>query len=137
MNENLPKDESPKEPRKAKPKNNKEFLVKFRVDAQELKQMKEAAASYQSVSHFARFSCLKPDKKDKILSKELDKKLEILIRELNALGKNINQVARYVNFLEASGISYAPAIERFNHEILKYTATQIRIESYLKQLMKA
>lgn len=67
----------------------------------------------------------------------MDKKLENLIKEVNAVGKNINQVARYVNFLELNGIQHVPSIDRFNHEILAYTALQIRIEAYFKQLLKA
>jgi hypothetical protein len=137
MIENQPKDKTPKEPRKAKPKNNKDFLVKFRVDEKELKQLKEAAMSYKSVSEFTRFSCLKPEKKSKLSSKELEKKLEKLIQEVNAIGKNINQAARYVNFLESGDIKHVPSIDRFNREISNYTALQIRIEGYLKQLLKS
>jgi uncharacterized protein (DUF1778 family) len=125
------------EPKKEKKKNNKETVVRLRVDENELKRLKEAAAHHKNISDFIRFSCLKPEKKNIISSKEMDKKLENLTKEMNAVGKNINQIARYVNFLELTGIPYAPAIDRFNHEILAYTALQIRIEAYYKQLLKA
>jgi hypothetical protein len=128
---------APQEPKKEKKKNNKETIVRLRVDENELKKLKEAAENHKSISDFIRFSCLKQDKKSNISSKEMDKKLENLIREVNYVGKNINQVARYVNFLEQNGIQYVPSIDRFNHEILVYTALQIKIEAYFKQLMKA
>lgn len=129
--------EVPKELKKVKKKNNKESIVKIRADEEELKLLKEGAKNFKSVSDFIRFSCLKQEKKGNISSKEMDKKLENLIKEVNAVGKNINQVARYVNFLELNGIQHVPSIDRFNHEILAYTALQIRIEAYFKQLLKA
>lgn len=129
--------EASKEPKRKKRKNNKESFVKIRVSQEELKQLKEAAERFKSISDFIRFSCLKPEKKGIVSSKEMDRKLESLIQEVNAVGKNINQVARYVNFLELNGIQYVPSIDRFNHETLAYTALQIKIEAYFKQLMKA
>jgi hypothetical protein len=62
--------------------------------------------------------------------------LEELMKEINAVGRNINQGVRHVNFLEDNGISYTPSIERFNHKLLAYTAAQIRVEKLLKQVLK-
>jgi hypothetical protein len=62
--------------------------------------------------------------------------LEELMKEINAVGRNINQGVRHVNFLEDNGISYTPSIERFNHEIIGYIANQIKTEALLKQILK-
>jgi hypothetical protein len=119
-----------------KRKKNKELIIKVRVNEEELKLIKEYAESYKSISDFIRFCCLKQNKKDRGISRKMEAGVETLIKEVNAVGKNVNQVARYVNFLEDNGITYAPSIERFNHEILAYTAAQIKIETLLKQVLK-
>jgi hypothetical protein len=62
--------------------------------------------------------------------------LEELMKEINAVGRNINQGVRYVNLLEDNGGTYSPSIERFNHKLLAYTAAQIRVEKLLKQVLK-
>lgn len=119
-----------------KPNKNKEHIIKFRLSADELEQLKTYAEGYKSLSDFIRYSCLKQSGQNVQVSKNVANKVETLIKEVNVVGKNINQVARYVNFLEDNNIAYTPSIERFNQEITRYTATQIKIETLLKQILK-
>jgi predicted thioredoxin/glutaredoxin len=122
-----------------KKKSNKDYLVKVRVTEEEHLELEKASEEYESLSAFVRQSWINQiqnNKKKTVLSQKVEKQVINLIREVNAVGKNINQVARYVNFLEGNGIVYAPAIERFNQNILAYTDTQIKIENLLKQILK-
>lgn len=125
---------NPKQP--TKNKKNKEHFIKFRVNEEEMEMLKTYSEGHKSISDFIRYCCLKQAKKNANVSKKVEDRVEALIKEVNAVGKNINQVARYVNFLEDNGISYAPSIERFNSEIGNYTAKQIKIETLLKQILK-
>jgi hypothetical protein len=53
--------------------------------------------------------------------------------EMNAIGKNINQVERYTNFLLENKV-VSENINRFNSEIIKYTALQMSFEKLLKKI---
>lgn len=119
-----------------KPKKNKEHILKFRLSDEELEMLKAHAEGHKSLSDFIRYCCLKQVNKNANISKKVEDRVEALTKEVNAVGKNINQIARYVNFLEDNDIVYAPSIERFNHEITRYTANQIKIETLLKQILK-
>ena len=50
--------------KETKIKKNKELAVKIRVDEEELRQLKESAKDYKSVSDFIRFCFLKKNKKN-------------------------------------------------------------------------
>jgi hypothetical protein len=131
--------ENPSHAGREKKKSNKDYLVKVRVTEEEHLELEEASEEYESLSAFVRQSWINQiqnNKKKTLLSQKVEKQVINLIQEVNAVGKNINQVARYVNFLEGNGIVYAPAIERFNQNILTYIDTQIKIENLLKQILK-
>ena len=68
-------------------------------------------------------------------TKELVNLLKQLTNEMNSIGKNINQVARYTNFLQEHKI-ISEALNRFNTEIIKYTSLQIKFEKLLKSIFK-
>jgi hypothetical protein len=128
--------ETDSETKGLKRKKNKELIIKVRVNEEELQSIKEHAEGYKSISDFVRFCCLERNKKDTVISRKMEANVEGLMKEVNAVGRNVNQVARYVNFLEDNGVTYAPSIDRFNYEILAYTAAQIKIEKLLKQVLK-
>jgi hypothetical protein len=52
---------------------------------------------------------------------------------MNAVGENINQAAKYTNFLLENRISF-DSIDRFNTNIIKYTAMQMKFEQLLKKV---
>jgi hypothetical protein len=61
--------------------------------------------------------------------------MKSLTNEMNAVGKNINRAAIYTNFLLEHRISF-DSIDRFNTNIIKYTAIQMKFKNVLKNIFK-
>ena len=118
------------------PKQNREKKTRrihMVVTESEYKQFLEYAQEHKNVSDYIRECCLVKNKKSFEKTKEVKKLLKNLSFEMNAVGTNINQIARYTNFLLENKITF-DSINRFNTAILQYTAIQIRFEKLLKKI---
>ena len=61
--------------------------------------------------------------------------LKQLTNEMTTIGKNVNQVARYANFLLENKMAL-DCLHSFNKEIIKYTKSQVRFEKLLKDIFR-
>ncbi len=114
-------------------KDKKSKRIHLVVTESEYQQILTYSSEFKTVSDYIRESCLDNKKKPFEKTKELTETMESLTNEMNAVGKNINQVARYTNFLLEHRINF-DSIDRFNSNIIKYTAMQMRFEQLLKKV---
>ena len=115
---------------------NRDARIEIRVTKEEMERLKFLSKDFRNVSDYLRHCGLSDKDRKFRMTDEVKKALQELKKEVNSIGVNVNQIARYINFLEDNGIIHAPAIERFNSLIIKYTALQLRIEGRLKQFFK-
>lgn len=114
-------------------KEKKSRRIHIVVTESEYERLLEYGKDFKTVSDYIRNSCLEQNKKRFEKTKEITNLLTQLTCEMNAIGKNINQVARYTNFLLENKV-VSENINRFNSEIIKYTALQMSFEKLLKKI---
>ena len=115
---------------------NRDARIEIRVTKEEMERLKFLSKDFRNVSDYLRHCSLSDKDRKFRMTDEVKKAFQELKKEVNSIGVNVNQIARYINFLEDNGIVHAPAIERFNNLIIKYTTLQLRIEGRLKQFFK-
>lgn len=116
-------------------KENKTRRVHIVVSESEYEQLLEYAKEFKTVSNYIRFSCLEKSEKSFITTKELITMLKQMTNEMTTIGKNVNQVARYANFLLENKMAL-DCLHSFNKEIIKYTESQVRFEKLLKDIFR-
>lgn len=116
-----------------KVKEKKSRRIQIVVTESEYERLLEYGKDFKTVSDFIRNSCLEQNKKRFEKTKEMTNLLIQLTNEMNAIDKSINQVARYINFLLENKV-VSDNINRFNSEIIKYTALQMSFEKLLKKI---
>jgi hypothetical protein len=114
-------------------KDKKSKRIHLVVTESEYQQILEYSLEFKTVSDYIRESCLENKHKPFDKTKELTKTMKSLTNEMNAVGENINQAAKYTNFLLENRISF-DSIDRFNTNIIKYTAMQMKFEQLLKKV---
>jgi hypothetical protein len=114
-------------------KEKKSKRIHLVVTESEYQQILEYSSEFKTVSDYIRESCLDSRHKSFEHTKELTKTMKSLTNEMNAVGKNINQAAKYTNFLLEHHINF-DSIDRFNVNIIKYTAIQMKFEQLLKNI---
>jgi hypothetical protein len=105
------------------------------VTESEYQQILSYSSEFKTVSDYIRESCLFNNERPFNKTKELTKTMKSLTYEMKAVGKNINQAARYTNFLLEHRLSF-DSINRFNKNIIIYTAMQMKFENVLKNIFK-
>lgn len=130
--ENLKRKQNKK---KEKTKENKTRRVHIVVSESEYEQLLEYAKEFKTVSNYIRFSCLEKGEKSFILTKELIILLKQLTTEMNTIGRNMHQMARYSSFLLDNKVSF-DSLNSFNNQLIKYMEMQMRFEKLLKSLFK-
>jgi hypothetical protein len=105
------------------------------VTESEYQQILSYSSEFKTVSDYIRESCLFNNERPFNKTKELTKTMKSLTKEMKAVGKNINQAARYTNFLLEHRLSF-DSINRFNKNIVIYTAMQMKFENVLKNIFK-
>ena len=129
----MEKTKGEKSPKPKESREKKTRRIHMVVTESEYKQFLEYAQEHKNISDYIRECCLVKNKKSFEKTKEVKKLLKNLSFEMNAVGTNINQIARYTNFLLENKITF-DSINRFNTAILQYTAIQIRFEKLLKKI---
>jgi hypothetical protein len=114
-------------------KDKKSKRIHLVVTESEYQQILAYSSEFKTVSDYIRESCLENKYKPFDKTKELTKTMKSLTNEMNAVGENINQAAKYTNFLLENRISF-DSIDRFNTNIIKYTAMQMKFEQLLKKV---
>lgn len=114
-------------------KDKKTKRIHLVVTESEYQQILTYSSEFKTVSDYIRESCLDNKHKSFEQTKELTKTMKSLTNEMNAVGKNINNAAKYTNFLLEHRISF-DSIDRFNTNIIKYTAIQMKFEQLLKKV---
>jgi hypothetical protein len=122
--------------KKGRKNENRTRQVHLMVTDDEFAILKSLSKDFKNVSDYVRHCALSDKNRKFRLTSEVLENIKKLTKEVNAVGNNINHVARYVNFLEENNIKHTPAIERFNLEILQYTAMQITIEKTIAKFLK-
>ena len=69
-------------------------------------------------------------------ARELISRLDSIGAELGRSGNNINQLARYANILNSSGVLSPVVVERFNVLFESYIAQQQELESNLRKILR-
>ncbi len=125
-------------PRKDERRNeNRTRQVHLMLTDAEFEKLKLLSADFKNISDYVRHCTLSDKNRNFRLTSQVLESVKKLTTEVNAIGKNINHVARYVNFLEENNIKHTPAIERFHREITQYTALQMNIEDTISQFLKS
>jgi hypothetical protein len=114
-------------------KDKKSKRVHLVVTESEYQQILSYSSEFKTVSDYIRESCLFNNERPFNKTKELTKTMNSLTKEMKAVGKNINQAAKYTNFLLENRLSF-DSINRFNKNIIRYTAMQMKFEQLLKKV---
>lgn len=122
--------------KKERIKINRTKKVELRLTELEYLVLMDNAKAYKTVSDFVRYSCL--EKRHKKLEKttEFIKTVKELTFEISAIGKNINQVARYSNLLLEQRVKF-DSLSQFNPIIADYTSTLLKVEQTLKKVLNS
>ena len=75
----------------------KEFRLSMRIsDDEKAALIRAAAMRNMNISDYIRYCCFVPDENN-VMTVEENENLARIVRELSAIGNNINQIARHIN----------------------------------------
>lgn len=114
-------------------KEKKSRRIQIVVTESEYERLLDYGKEFKTVSDYIRNSCLEQNKKRFEKTKEITNLLTQLTYEMNTIAKSIHQIARYTSFLLENKV-VSEDINRFNSEIIKYTALQMSFEKLLKKI---
>lgn len=138
MEENKPKKYWGRGRRKPKELANRTKRFEIRLTNGEWNQLyNEAEQNGHSPTHYARLRLFRNSEASVINAVEYLKALQEKNRELNAIGKNINQIARYANYLQNSGQYQLAVIEELNKILGELVRTQRESADLSKKVLKA
>jgi len=122
--------------KKRRTKDNRTKKVELRLTEAEYVMLVENAKEHKTVSDFIRQCCL--DKRNKKLekTKAFTQAVRELTFEINGIGKNINQIARYTNLLLEQRVKF-DSLAQFNPIITAYTSTLLKVEQTLKKVLNS
>ncbi len=122
--------------KKQRTKDNRTKKIELRLTESEYLILMQSASEYKTVSDFIRKCCL--DKRQKKLekTKEFVQIVRELTFEINAIGNNINQIARYSNLLLEKKVKF-DSLALFNPIIIAYTSTLLKVEQTLKKALNS
>lgn len=117
--------------RKAKKTNRgKSFLIRFTED--EFLKLTESAKNYKSVSEYIRVRAFKNG--SSLLNPiELIRALDEVCLEINRVGNNINQIAKYIN--QRKGITNDGLIKEYEKHLIDYVNQQKRLETLYRKII--
>jgi Bacterial mobilisation protein (MobC) len=89
----------------------------------------------KTVTHYVIESCLTDTKRPYKMTLGLIEGIEKMTKELNAIGTNINQTTKHINFLMKHDLLSDDVFKRQQTDLLKYTNALIKIEDRLSKLI--
>ena len=90
----------------------------------------------KTVTHYVLESCLTDTSRPYKMTVGLMEGIEKMTKELNAIGTNINQTTKHINFLMKHDLLSADVFKRQQNDLLRYTNALIKIEDRLSKLIK-
>jgi hypothetical protein len=90
----------------------------------------------KTVTHYVIESCLTDTKRPYKMTLGLIEGIEKMTKELNAIGTNINQTTKHINFLMKHDLLSDDVFKRQQNDLLKYTNALIKVEDRLSKLIK-
>jgi len=116
------------------PKEKRTHLVKLRFTPPEyeklLAEMKEA--NYKEVAVYLRKKLTLREDKLIYNPREALNALEVLGTEVMAIGKNINQIARYVNYLKANNSIKPHVLEQYTVQLKALTELELSMQKTVR-----
>lgn len=123
-----------KNEKERKIKTNRIRKVELRLTELEYQELLKNSQEHKTVSDFIRQCCLEKKNKKLEKTKEIVGVVRAMTFEISAIGKNINQIARYSNLLFEQKIKF-DSLAQFNPVMMQYTATLLKFEQTLKKLL--
>jgi hypothetical protein len=90
----------------------------------------------KTVTHYVIESCLSDTSRPYKMTVGLIEGIEKMTKELNAIGTNINQTTKHINFLMKHDLLSEDVFKRQQNDLLRYTNALIKVEDRLSKLIK-
>jgi Bacterial mobilisation protein (MobC) len=90
----------------------------------------------KTVTHYVIESCLSDTSRPYKMTLGLIEGIEKMTKELNAIGTNINQTTKHINFLMKHDLLSEDVFKRQQNDLLRYTNALIKVEDRLSKLIK-
>jgi Bacterial mobilisation protein (MobC) len=90
----------------------------------------------KTVTHYVIESCLSDSSRPYKMTVGLIEGIEKMTKELNAIGTNINQTTKHINFLMKHDLLSEDVFRRQQNDLLRYTNALIKVEDRLSKLIK-
>jgi Bacterial mobilisation protein (MobC) len=90
----------------------------------------------KTVTHYVIESCLSDSSRPYKMTVGLIEGIEKMTKELNAIGTNINQTTKHINFLMKHDLLSEDVFKRQQNDLLRYTTALIKVEDRLSKLIK-
>jgi Bacterial mobilisation protein (MobC) len=90
----------------------------------------------KTVTHYVIESCLSDSSRPYKMTVGLIEGIEKMTKELNAIGTNINQTTKHINFLMKHDLLSEDVFKRQQNDLLRYTNALIKVEDRLSKLIK-
>jgi Bacterial mobilisation protein (MobC) len=90
----------------------------------------------KTVTHYVIESCLSDFSRPYKMTVGLIEGIEKMTKELNAIGTNINQTTKHINFLMKHDLLSEDVFKRQQNDLLRYTNALIKVEDRLSKLIK-
>jgi hypothetical protein len=123
------------EPLKEKNKRTRRFNMVMTED--EYIRLLQNAQDCQTVTEYILESCLSDKKRPYKMTRDVLKALENNQKELNHIGKNINQTTKHINFLMQHNLINEEVFKRHQTDMLTYTTALIKLEERLTKFIKS
>jgi Bacterial mobilisation protein (MobC) len=90
----------------------------------------------KTVTHYVIESCLTDTNRPYKMTVGLIEGIDKMTKELNAIGTNINQTTKHINFLMKHDLLSEDVFKRQQNDLLRYTNALIKVEDRLSKLIK-
>ena len=121
---------------RAEEKRRKTASIRLTDEERTLLEQRTAAAGYNDLSEYMRVRLLSEDNAPIHNPKQLFRALDKTGGELKRIGNNINQIAKYINYLEKNNMVEGRVIAEFNQhfqELLQVEKEYVKaIRAYLR-----
>jgi hypothetical protein len=107
-----------------------------RLGEDEYLKLLQNAENSKSVTHYVIESCLSDTSHPYKMTVGLIDGIDKMTKELNAIGTNINQTTKHINFLMKHDLINEDVFKRQQSDLLRYTNALIKVEDRLSKLIK-
>lgn len=115
-----------------KEKRSKYVMLSFSETEYEKLQREMEESGYKEAAVYVRRKLLARQEQLIYSPREALDALNVLGREVGAIGKNINQIARYVNYLKANNMVKPHVLEEYNTLLRKLTEIELSMQKTIR-----